>query len=106
MHASLGELEAILDEPAVSRELAKLEAALPSGGRPRQLSARTLLLGMLLACADDRPAHLTRVHEALLGLGEADRVRLSVSVVGRFGEHLCTYRQIEHLHRLVRSALR
>lgn len=105
MHASLGELEAILDEPAVSRELAKLEAALPSGGRPRQLSARTLLLGMLLAWADDRPAHLTRVHEALLGLSEADRVRLSVSVVGRFGEHLCTYRQIEHLHRLVRQAL-
>ena len=45
---------------------------LPKGARARQLSVRTLLLGMLLACADDRPAHLSRVHGALLGLRAED----------------------------------
>ena len=36
--------------------------------RPRQLSVRTLLAGMCLAQADHRPAHLTRVHQALTSL--------------------------------------
>ena len=43
---------------------------LPAGVRPRQLRVRTLLAGMCLAQADHRPAHLTRVHQALTALGE------------------------------------
>jgi hypothetical protein len=38
--------------------------------RARQLSARTLLLGMMLAAADGRPAHPR--HQALTALGEGD----------------------------------
>ena len=45
----------------------RIEAMLPIGVRPRQLSVRTLLAGMCLAQADHRPAHLTRVHQALTG---------------------------------------
>jgi len=51
---------------------------LPVGVRRRQLAARTLLVGMMLALADGRPAHLTRVHRALTGLGEGDQRRPGV----------------------------
>jgi len=82
-----------------------LEAVLPIGGRPRQLSARALLVGMLLAAADGRPAHLVRVHGALIGLDEAQRRRLGVEVDWRGGPHLLTYRQVERTAGLVSAAL-
>ena len=82
-----------------------LEALLPVGVRHRQLSVRTLLLGMLLCQADHRPAHLTRVHEALLALAEADRVRLGVTVAWRRGPHTLTYRQVERTFSLVVGVL-
>jgi hypothetical protein len=47
--------------------------------RERQLTVRTLLAGMCLSQADHRPAHLTRVHEALISLGADDRRRLDVT---------------------------
>jgi len=68
-----------------------IEEAMPRGGRPRQLAVRTLLVGIAAALADDRPAHLSRVHRALVGLGPADRARLGVEVAG----HILTYRQVE-----------
>lgn len=83
----------------------RIEARLPVGGRPRQLGARTLLVGMLLALADARPAHLTRVHQALLALPEADRWRLGVTAAWRTGPHLLTYRQVERTYGLVVAAL-
>jgi hypothetical protein len=79
--------------------------ALPVGGRPRQLAARTLLIGMLMSQADDRPAHLTRVHAALLGLDATDQRRLGVIVDWRTGPHTLTYRQVERTHRLVAAVL-
>ena len=75
------------------------------GGRPRQLPVRTLLVGMLLAAADDRPAHLTRLHQALVALPDADRGRLGVIATWRSGPHLLTYRQVERTFRLVVDAL-
>jgi hypothetical protein len=82
-----------------------LEALLPLGVRPRQLRVRTLFVGLLVALADDRPAHLRRAHDALVGLSRADRLRLGVLVDWRGVEHLLTYRQVEYTFSLVVRAL-
>ena len=78
---------------------------LPIGVRPRQLSVRTLLAGMCLAQADHRPAHLTRVHQALTGLPEADQWQLGVIADFKGGPHQLTYRQTEYTFGLVTAAL-
>jgi hypothetical protein len=95
-------LEAVLDDAFVC---ASIEGLLPSAGRPRQLPVRTLLLGMMLALSDHRPAHLTRVHRALVALPEPDRWRLCVVVSWKGGPHLLTYRQTERTFALVVKAL-
>lgn len=84
---------------------ARLEALLPIGVRPRQLSVRTLLVGMLVALGDGRPAHLVRVHDALVGLDDSQRRRLGVVVDWPTGAHALTYRQTEYTYRLVTHAL-
>ena len=60
--AELERIEQIIDASGVAR---RIELLLPIGVRPRQLSVRTLLTGMLLAAVHGRPAHLRRVHQAL-----------------------------------------
>jgi hypothetical protein len=100
--AELARLERIIDTAAVSEEI---EALLPVGVRPRQLSVRTLLIGMLLVAIDGRPAHLRRVHQALLALPETDQKRLGVLVCWRTGWHRLTYRQTEYTFALLTSAL-
>jgi hypothetical protein len=82
-----------------------IEALLPAGARARQLSARTLLAGMMLALADARPAHLTRVHQALAGLPEGEQRRLGVLADWGNGPHLLSYRQVEYTFGLVTAAL-
>jgi hypothetical protein len=101
--APLRRLERIVDSAAVAP---RIEALLPAGPRPRQLRVRTLLLGMLLVAVDQRPAHLTRVHEALLRLPAPERSRLGVVASWKDGEHLLTYRQVERTFSLVAGALR
>ncbi|HEY1616974.1 MAG TPA: hypothetical protein VGG25_05110, partial [Streptosporangiaceae bacterium] len=83
----------------------RIEALLPAGVRPRQLSVRTLLAGMMLTHADSRPAHLTRVHQALVSLPEHDQRRLGVLADWQTGPHLLTYRQAEYTFGLVTRAL-
>ncbi|MFI4972127.1 MAG: hypothetical protein ACHP7H_05575 [Hyphomicrobiales bacterium] len=95
-------LEAIVDAAGLA---ARVEAMLPIGVRPRQLSVRALLLGMLLALSDGRPAHLARVHEALIGLPEQEKRRLGVIAQWKGGPHLLTYRQLERTFSLVVRAL-
>ncbi len=102
MSIPLAVLEAIVDG---SRVAPAIEALLPAGVRHRQLPARTLLTGMMLALADDRPAHLTRVRAALTCLPEADQARLGVLQDWRTGPHQLTYRQVEHTFNLVVDAL-
>src|SRR5262249_12156519 len=70
-----------------------------------QLTARTFILGMLLALADDRPAHLTRVHAALTSLPAAGQERLGVTTTWATGPHQLTYRQVEHTSHLITTAL-
>ena len=83
----------------------RIEALLPIGVRRRQLRVRTLLAGMLLSQADQRPAHLTRVRDALTALPEPDQVRLGVPEDWKTGPHQLTYRQTERTFGLVTGAL-
>jgi hypothetical protein len=98
----LAVIEAIVDASGVAPVIEEL---LPRGVRGRQLTARTLLTGMMLTVADGRPAHLTRVHAALTSLPEADQARLGVTAGWKTGPHQLTYRQTEHTCRLVVTAL-
>jgi hypothetical protein len=97
----LAVLEAIIDGSAVAPAI---EAMLPAGVRHRQLRARTLLLGMMLTLADDRPAHLTRLHQALTALPEAGQARLGVTEQWKTGPHQLTYRQAERTFNLAAKA--
>ena len=100
--SALAVFEDVID---VSGTAPRIEAMLPAGVRARQLTVRTLLAGMCLAQADHRPAHLTRVHRALISLPEDDRVRLGVLADWETGPHRLTYRQTEYTFGLVAGAL-
>jgi hypothetical protein len=95
-------LEEIVD---CSGTAPRIEAMLPIGVRARQLLVRTLLLGMLIVLADHRPAHLTRIHQALTTLPEDDQRRLGVTADWKHGPHQLTYRQTERTFGLVTGAL-
>ena len=98
----LARLEAIIDGSGAAPAI---EALLPHGVRGRPLTARTLLLGMLLALAGRRPAYLTQIRAALTSLPEADQIRLGVIADWKTGPHQLTYRQVEHTGRLIAKAL-
>jgi hypothetical protein len=66
---------------------------------------RTLLVGMLASQADGRPAHLSRVHEALVSLPPIDQRRLGVIADWKSGPHTLTYRQVEYTFGRVVAAL-
>jgi hypothetical protein len=98
----LAVFEEIIDASGVAP---RIEAMLPAGVRHRQLRVRTLLAGMMLTQADCRPAHLTRVRDALIALPEPEQVRLGVIEDWKDGPHLLTYRQTERTFGLVAGAL-
>jgi hypothetical protein len=98
----LAVFEAVID---ASGAAPRIEAMLPIGVRPRQLKVRTLLAGMCLAQADHRPAHLTRVHQALTSLPAGEQRRLGVITEWKHGPHRLTYRQAERTFGLVAGAL-
>ena len=60
---------------------------------------------MLLTQAGCRPAHLTRVRDALTALSEPEQVRLGVLEDWKAGPHQLTYRQTERTFHLVAAAL-
>jgi len=95
-------LEEIID---CSGAAPRIELLLPIGVRARQLAVRTLLLGMLIVLADHRPAHLTRVHQALTTLPGDDQARLGIVADWKAGPHRLTYRQTERTFGLVAGAL-
>ena len=102
MSIPLAVLEDIIDGSGVGPAI---EALLPAGVRHRQLTASTLLTGMMLTLADDRPAHLTRVHQALTALPADDQARLGVAEQWRNGPHQLTCRQTGRTYGLVADAL-
>jgi hypothetical protein len=98
----LAAFEEIIDRADVAP---RIEAMLPAGVRPRQLTVRTLLAGTCLTQADGRPAHLTRVHQALTALPEAEQQRLGVIAGWKDGPHRLTCRQTERTFGLVTRVL-
>ncbi|HEY6315458.1 MAG TPA: hypothetical protein VIY52_32275 [Streptosporangiaceae bacterium] len=98
----LAAFEEIIDASGVAPQI---EALLPTGVRHRQLRVRTLLAGMMLTQADCRPAHLTRVRDALTALPAGDQARLGVTEDWASGPHLLTYRQTEYTFGLAAGAL-
>ncbi len=98
-------LAAFEEITGISGIASQIEAMLPIGVRARQLSVRTLLAGMCLTQADGRPAHLTRVHQALISLPEDEQRRLGVIADWKHGPHLLTCRQTEYTVGLVAGAL-
>jgi hypothetical protein len=98
----LAVLEDIIDGSGAAPAI---EALLPAGVRHRQLTARTLLAGMMLTLDDRRPACLTEVHAALTALPGPDQARLGVMQDWRTGPHQLTYRQVERTFNLVVKAL-
>src|SRR6516165_11506504 len=97
----LAAFETVIDASGVAP---RIEALLPTGVRRRQLTARTLLAGMCLAQADHRPAHLTRVHQALTSLPGDDQWRLGVIADGKHGPHQLTCRQTGRTFSLIVKA--
>ncbi len=102
MNIPLAVIEDIIDASGIAEAIEEL---LPAGVRDRQLSVRTLLAGMHLTLADGRPAYLTRMHQALTSLPDADQARLGVIADWETGPHQLTYRQVEHTFGLVARAL-
>jgi hypothetical protein len=102
LSAQLARVEAIID---ASQLTTGIELLLPVGVRPRQLKARTLLIGMILTMLDGRDALLTGVHKTLTGLPEADQLRLGVIAHWPEGPHPLTYRQLEYTYRLIATKL-
>jgi len=91
-------MEDIIDRAGIAL---RIGALLPAGVRARQLLARALLLGIMITLADHRPAHLTRVHQALTALDEDDQWRLGVLAAWKAGPHQLTCRQTERTFGLV-----
>ncbi len=90
----LARLEAIIDGSGVAPATGKM---LPAAAvRRRQLTARTLLPGMMLALDDRRPAYLTEIRAALTSLPEAGQIRLGVIAGWKTGPHQLTSRQAGH----------
>ncbi len=102
MSSQLARVEAIID---ASGAVVRIETRLPVGVRPRQLSVRTLLIGMALAMLHGREAFLTGVHKTLLALPGDEQQRLGVIAHWKTGPHTLTYRQLEYTYRLITTKL-
>jgi hypothetical protein len=99
----LARVEQIID---ASQAAGRIEALLPTGTvRPRQLTARTLLLGLTLTMLDGRAALLRQVHTTLTGLPADEQHRLGVITQWNTGPHQLTYRQVEYTFALIAGAL-
>lgn len=76
-----------------------LEPLLPTGGRPRDLSLRTLLVGLGLTAASNTNLYVTTLHQVLLSLPAPTQRRLGVAWTDRHGRNqVLTLRRVEHLY--------
>lgn len=98
--ARIREAERVIDASGV---VSKIEAAISAkakrSGRPRELSVRTRLVGLLVVAEDGR-VHLSRVVGLLNSLNAATAKRLGVQRANGI-----TMRQVQHLFEVVTKAL-
>lgn len=80
---------------ATSKMATMIDEHMPTGGRPRQLVPAAVLVGILLALQNGRPAQLVWAWRELLALDLPDRVRLTVAVVSADGVHDVSYRSFD-----------
>ncbi len=73
-----------------------LNGAISSSGPHRQLTPRTVMLGILLSIATSKVAHLSAAYRCLCDLSVVDQVRLGVARHSREGLKTASYRQFEH----------
>jgi len=71
-----------------------LDDLMPCGGRPRQLGARTVLLGIMLALDAGRPAQLEAAWRALDSLPLPDQLSLGFAQSKNGACHGASYRQL------------
>jgi hypothetical protein len=95
-------LESVLDASGVC-EL--LEDTMPTGGRRRQLSVKSVLAGVLYAIDAGRPAQLEAVWRTLCSLPFDEQLDLGVVVAEDGVCHQASYRQIEHTFSVLCRAL-
>ncbi|MEZ0579140.1 hypothetical protein [Nocardioides sp. MH1] len=94
--AQVREVETLIDASGI---VALLDPLLPTGGRPRTLPLRTLLVGIGLTAAGNTALYLNRIHTILTALPGAARRRLGITTTDTRGrEHTLTLRQVEHLY--------
>jgi hypothetical protein len=98
----LARVEQIIDASGAAD---RIEVLLPVGVRPRQLTARTLLIGMTLAMLSGRAALLRQVHTTLTDLPIDEQHRLGVITQWTTGPHQLTYRQLEYTFTLIAGVL-
>ena len=100
--AGLAALEQIISSSGVA---ARIEALLPIGVRPRQLSVRTLLAGICLTQDDGRPAPHPPNHKAKKRKPKDTQRRNAKNKELKRGPHQLTYRQVERTFGLAAGAL-
>jgi hypothetical protein len=98
LHRLVVRCEALIDRSGVAP---RIDARMPTGGRPRQLPVRTLLIGLLVNTRRGNPQMLTRVWQTLLDLDATDRSRLGIDLERDGTMHQVTYRQVEYLFTVV-----
>ena len=103
MSIPLATLEEIIDDSGIAPP--DRGACCRSGCATGSCGSAPCWPGMLLSQADHRPAHLTRVRDALTALPAADQARLGVTEDWKAGPHQLTYRQTERTFGLVTGAL-
>jgi hypothetical protein len=96
--ARLKEIRRIVKESGVA---SLLQEKMPKGGRPRRLSCHAVLVGIMLALSDHRPAHLVAAYRTLLSLGVTERIALGVSWHEKTGLRSITYRQFADTHQVM-----
>jgi hypothetical protein len=91
----LAAFEAVVDRSGVA---ALLDDQRPHGGREAQLSAKAVLVALMLGIDRQKSAHLTGAHGALADLSVSDRIRIGAhcSTTGVLGDP--TYRQVSSTH--------